>query len=92
MGLSSGGGVSDLVLNGALIKGVPRSNDFPAMGYVLPEKVLELNAEMEQLDMNKLREGHDRSTQGAIQEVITPSKSLYHRFFEGVIEISTRLT
>jgi hypothetical protein len=68
-GLSSRCVVSDLVLKGALIKGLPRPEDFPAMGYVLPEKVLELNAEMEQLDMNKLLEGHDRSMQGAIQEV-----------------------
>jgi hypothetical protein len=68
-GLSSRRVVSDLVLKGALIKGLPSPDDFPAMGYVLPEKVLEVNAEMEQLDMNKLLEGHDRITQGAIQQV-----------------------
>lgn len=61
--------VRGLVWNGALIEGLPRPDDFPMLGYVLPKDVREIHAELEQIDSDKLAEGHDEWTQGAIREV-----------------------
>lgn len=71
-GLSSLGIVDDLVFRGPLLSDLPAWDAWeylPFVGYVKWAEIQQIASELKGIDINKLVEGHDTWTQGALREV-----------------------
>ncbi|QBD79475.1 hypothetical protein EPA93_27220 [Ktedonosporobacter rubrisoli] len=65
----SRGLVEDLAMGGALLSNLPHWSDFPLVGYLEWKEIAQIISELHKVDIDKLVEGHDSWTQGALREV-----------------------
>jgi hypothetical protein len=63
-------------MRGPFMPDVPIWEDFPRVGYVKWAEIQQIASELKDIDINKLVEGHDTWTQGALRECMSGTRRL----------------